>query len=243
MIVGAVKIVIQKCRISRIAGRQKLHKSAEKGQRTTDPAPRFSAQLKSSVCLLCQMLFKKIRTGAALSRREAGVADSLSDHAAHTESAEHQQESNSKHGGKQNNFCAPPSSIGIRTVFSLCRVRFAVLLFFTVVFLAVVWVCFFFAVPEAEVFFFVFPLPFVVFAMQNFSPFSYYSRKYPAMENVDKKTVQSKIFQFPFFHHTHQNADRKVTGKCRHENADQIYRMKNNFYFFPIVQFQRSLPR
>ena len=94
-----------------------------------------------------------------------------------------------------------PSSIGSRTVFFLVpEVRFAVLLFFAVVFLAVVWVCFFFAVPEAEVFFFVFPLPFVVFAMQNFSPFSYYSRKYPAMENVPtRRQYKAKYFSFRFF--------------------------------------------
>ena len=81
--------------------------------------------------------------------------------------------------------------LNLKSTFKMLGVM---MLFFAVVFLAVVWVCFFFAVPEAEVFFFVFPLPFVVFAMQNFSPFSYYSRKYPAMELKTSKGYLRKIF-------------------------------------------------
>ena len=150
---------------------------------------------------------------------------------------------NSKHG-KQNNFCAHSLVHRLTDcVFSLCRryvLRYCLL--FTVVFLAVVWVCFFFAVPEAEVFSLSSRFPLLYLPCRT-SPLSRITAEnILQMENVPtKKTVQSKIFQFPFFTTRIRMRIVKVTGKCRHENADQIYRMKNNF-IFPMVEVQRSLP-
>ena len=177
-------------------------------------------------------------------KAEKEVADSLSDHAAHTEITEHQQNRNSKHG-KQNNFCAHSLVHRLTDcVFPCAGGTFCGTALFRRCFSGRCLGLFLFCCSGSRSFFLCLPASLCCICHAELLPFLVLQQKISCNgECPDKKTVQSKIFSFRFFTTRIRMRIVKVTGKCRHENRRPDIPDEKQFYFFPWSQFQRSLPR